>query len=165
MLIGTAFPNWTTGSGVADTTNYVDSNHHTIQGGVASTQKLVLMEVFISGLAAASAPVLFFLGRTSTVGATLTAGRLQPVDANAVLIANPPVSFQISTTKPQRSSSTGMLLNLNFNAFGGMIRWYRGPEQFVSSLGNSASLGELTLSAFTGTTSASVSTGIVVDAL
>lgn len=163
MQINTSFPNWTA-TAVADTTNYTDNQHHTIQGGT-STQRNVLLEVFLSGLAAASAPVLTYLGRTSTVGATLTSGRAAVGDGSSVLIANPPVSFAVSTTKPQRSSTLGMLLNLGFNAFGGIVRWYKGPEQFVAAIGNTASLGELSLSAFTGTTAAAINSGIVVDTI
>lgn len=164
MVVSGAFMNWTPVA-VADTTNFTDSGHHTIQGGVATTQRCVLLEVFLSGLAAASSPALLVLGRNSTVGATLTAGRLAAVDGNAVLIANPPVSYQVSTTKPQRSATLGMLLNLAFNAFGGVVRWYKGPEQFIASLGTTASLGELSLNAFTGGTPGAINSLIQVDVI
>lgn len=163
MLVSASFPNWTPVA-VADTANYTDGGHHTIQGGV-STQRNVLIEMYLAGLAAASSPALLFLGRTTTVGATLTAGRLQPVDPSSVLIANPPVSFATSTTKPQRSSTAGMLVGAAFNAFGGVIRWYKGPEQFIASLGAAQPLGELSLSAFTGGTPGAINSTIIIDAI
>jgi hypothetical protein len=44
------------------------------------------------------------------------------------------------------------LLNLSFNAYGGIVRWVSSPDQMISVVGNTASLGEVSLSAFTGTT-------------
>lgn len=148
MKLSASFTPWTPAA-VADTTNFTDSGHHTIQGGVAG-QRSELVDVQIGGLASASAPTALVLGRTSTVGATLTAGRLAPVDATSTLIANPPVSFQVSTTKPQRSSTLGMLLNFAFNAFGGLIRWTPGQGEVIASSGAAASVGELSLNCTTG---------------
>lgn len=163
MRLSAAFPSWTP-TAVADTAAMTDSGHHTIQGGVG-TQRSELREVYMGGLAAASAPSIMVLGRTSTVGVTLTAGRLAPNDPSSVLIANPPVSYQVSTTKPQRSATLGMLLNLSFNAFGGIVRWYMGPDQVISMLGNTASLGELSLNAFTGGTPGLLGSNIVIETL
>jgi len=44
------------------------------------------------------------------------------------------------------------LLNLSFNAFGGIVRWVAAPEEVIDIVGNTASLGEVSLSAFTGGT-------------
>jgi hypothetical protein len=44
------------------------------------------------------------------------------------------------------------LLNLSFNAFGGIVRWVAAPGQEIGMLGNTASLGEISLSAYTGGT-------------
>lgn len=165
MVLSTAFMNWTPVA-VADTTAMTDSGHHTIQNGAASnSQRNVLLEVFLSGLAASSAPALLVLGRTSTNGGTLTGGRMAPADANSTLIANPPTSYQVSTTKPQRSATLGMLLNLAFNAFGGVIRWYKGPEQFISTLGATQPYAELSLNAFTGGTPGAISSAIIIDSI
>lgn len=162
MRLAAGVPTWQPVA-VADTTAFTDNGHLSIQGGT-STQRSEVLEVYMGGLAAASAVMLMQLGRDSTVGATLTAGRLAPTDASAVLIANPPVAFQASTTKPQRSSTLGMLLSLAFNAFGGVVRWYRGPEQIVSIVGNTASLGEISLSGFTGTAATtSITSNITIE--
>jgi hypothetical protein len=149
---------------VADTTNMTDNGHTTIQGG-SSTQRGELREVFLGGQAGASSPTFMVLGRNSTVGATLTAGRLAALDPSTAALAAPPVSYQASTTKPQRSSTLGMLLNLAFNAFGGIVRWYCGPDEIISYLGNTASLGELSLNAFTGGTPGLLGSNVVFETL
>lgn len=158
-----AIPTWTPVA-VADTTNMTDAGHQTIQGG-SSTQRGELREVYLGGQAGASAPTFMVLGRTSTVGATLTAGRLAAIDPSTAALAAPPVAYGTSTTKPQRSSTLGMLLNLSFNAFGGIVRWYCGPDEIISYLGNAASLGELSLNAFTGGTPGLLGSNIVFETL
>lgn len=158
-----AFPSWTP-TAVADTTNMTDSGHHTLQGG-SSTQRGELREVYLGGQATASAPTYMLLGRTSLVGATLTAGRLAALDPSTAALAAPPVSYQISTTKPQRSSTLGALIGLAYNAFGGVVRWVNGPDEIVSYLGNTASLGELSLNAFTGGTPGLQMSNIIFETL
>lgn len=159
----TTLPTWTP-TATADTTNLVDSTHHTIQGGSA-TQRLELRDVILGGQAGASAPTFIVVGRTSTVGATLTAARQAAVDPATAALAAPPVSYAIATTKPQRSATLGMLLNLSFNAFGGFVRWANGPDEIIASLGNAASFGELSLNAFTGGTPGLMGSTIVFEAL
>ena len=153
-------PTWTP-TAVADTTAMTDGGHHTIQG-VAST-RCELREVYMGGQAGASSPSIMVLGRTSTVGATLTALRMAAQEAHTNAPASLPTSYGASTTKPQRSATLGMLLNLSFNAFGGVVRWVNGPDEIISSFGASASLGELSLNAFTGGTPGLLGSTIVID--
>jgi len=158
-----AIPSWTPVA-VADAINMTDNGHHTIQGG-SGTQRGELREVYLGGLAGASSPTIMVLGRNSTVGATLTAGRLAALDPSSAALAAPPTSYGASTTKPQRSATLGMLLHLGLNAFGGIVRWYMGPDQVISYLGNTASLGELSLNAFTGGTPGLLGSNIVFETL
>lgn len=160
---GAAIPSWTPVA-VADTTNMTDGGHQTIQGGSA-TQRGELREVYLGGQAGASSPTFMVLGRNSTVGGTLTAARLAALDPSTAALAAPPVSYAASTTKPQRSATLGMLLNLSFNAFGGVVRWVNGPDEIISYLGNTASLGELSLNAFTGGTPGLLGSNIVFETL
>lgn len=155
-----AIPSWTPVA-VADTTNMTDGGHQTIQGG-SSTQRGETREVYIGGQAGASSPTFFVFGRNSTVGATLTALRLAAIDPSATT-ASLPTNYGASTTKPQRSATLGMLLTLSMNAFGGVVRWVNGPDELISYLGNTASLGELSLNAFTGGTPGLVGTHIVIE--
>lgn len=136
---------------VADATNFTDAGYFALQGG-SGTQRSNILEVMESGLAGASAPAQMLLARDSTVGATsLSGGTLAALDPSSAALAAPPVQFSASTTKPQRSS-TLKLLNLAFNAFGGLVRWVAAPGEEIGMLGNTASLGEVSLShASTGT--------------
>jgi hypothetical protein len=156
-------PTWTPVA-VADTTAMTDAGHHTLQGG-STTQRIAVMELYMGGQAAASAPCIMQFGRTSTVGATLTAGRLAAIDPSTAALAAPPVAYQTSTTKPQRSSTLGALLNLSFNAFGGVVRWLAAPGEEIVMLGNTASLGELSLNAFTGGTPGLMGSHIIFEPL
>lgn len=159
----TSVPTWTPVA-VADTTAFTDNGYHALQGG-SSTQRLSILELFMGGQATASAPSIMQFGRHSTVGATLTAARLAALDPSTAALAAPPLPFVASTTKPQRSSTLGALLNLSFNAFGGIVRWVAAPGEEIGLLGNTASLGELGLSAFTGGTPGLMGSHIVFEPL
>jgi hypothetical protein len=154
-------PTWTPVA-VADTTNMTDNGHQTIQGG-SSTQRINVLEVYMGGQAGASSPSIMQFGRTSTVGATLTAARLAALDPATAALAAPPTHYQASTTKPQRSSTLGALLNLSFNAFGGIVRWVAAPGEEITLLGNAASFGELSLNAFTGGTPGLMGSHIILE--
>lgn len=156
-----SIPTWTPVA-VADATNYTDAGHQTFQGG-SSTQRGTVTEVYMGGQAGASSPCIMQFGRTSTVGATLTAARFAALDPSVAALAAPGVNFGTSTTKPQRSATLGALLNLSFNAFGGIVRWVAAPGEDISFLGNTASLGELSLSAFTGGTPGLMGSHIILE--
>lgn len=152
---------------VADTTNFTDSGYMGLMGG-SSTQRINVLEVYMGGQAGASTPTFMVLSRDSTVQATptaLTTGQKDAaLDASTAALAAPPVTFVASTTKPQRSSTLG-LLNLSYNAFGGIVRWVAAPGEEISVLGNTASLGEVSLSAYTGGTPGLMGSHIVYEPL
>lgn len=152
---------------VADTTNFTASGYQALQGG-STTQQIKVLEVYMGGQAGASTPTFMVLARDSTVGATttaLTTGQKDAaLDATTAALAAPPVAFVAATTEPQRSSTLG-LLNLSFNAFGGIVRWVAAPGEEISILGNTASLGEVSLSAYTGGTPGLMGSHIVYEPL
>ncbi len=157
-----------TPTATADATNLVDDTYFGIILGGSSTQRINIQEVYLGGQAAASAPTIMVLGRDSTVGATVVAGtelRDAALDPATAALAAPPVTGRATTTKPQRSASLGHLLNLSFNAFGGIVRWLAAPGEEVSLVGNTASLGELSLSAFTGGTPGLMGGHIIYETL
>lgn len=140
---------------VADTVNFTDAGYMGLMGG-STTQRIDVSEVYMGGQATASAPSFMIVSRDSTVQATPTA--LSTGESDAALdpataaLAAPAVAFTASTTKPQRSATLG-LLNLSYNAFGGIIRWVAPDRDSVLRLlGNTASFGEISLSAYTGGT-------------
>ena len=129
---------------VADATNFTSGGFLALQGG-SSTQVIRVSDILIMGQAAASAPTPMVLARDSTVGATLSGGYLAAYDPATAVLAAPPVQFTTSTTKPQRSS-TLQLLQIPFNAYGGLVRIGQAENWEWGMLGNTASFGELSLS-------------------
>ncbi len=159
-------PTWTP-TAVADTTNMTDGGHHTLLGGTA-LQRGEIREIYMGGQAGSSAPCIMVFGRTSQhATGTLVAARLAALDpATAALGAPPTPHTGSATNKSQRSATTGMLLNLSFNAFGGIVRWVNGPDEIISYVGNTAALlGELSLNAFTGGTPGLLGSNIVFETL
>lgn len=152
---------------VADTTNFTANGFQALQGG-STTQLLNLLEVFMGGQAGASSPSIMVVARDSTVGATTSA--LTTGQKNAALnpataaLAAPQVAFVNATTLPQRSSTLG-ILNLSLNAFGGIVRWVFAPGEEIGILGNTASLGEISLSAFTGGTPGLIGSHLIYEPL
>lgn len=141
--------NWTPVA-VADAANFTNTGYMALQGG-SGTQRINILEVFMGGLAGASSPSAMVVARDSTVGATLSVGRLTSLDPASAALAAPPVVFNTATTLPQRSATLS-LLQLAFNAFGGLVRWVAAPGEEVGMLGNTASFGETSLSSLnTGT--------------
>lgn len=124
-----------------------------LQGG-SGTMQLKVNEVYIAGESAASNPTTMAFGRDSTVGVTsITAvGNFNALlDASAVAPGTIAVFGSGATTNPQRSATLGHLLMPTLNAFGGIARWQARYGEEITAIGNTASLGELSLSAVTGT--------------
>lgn len=142
---------------VADAVNMTDSGHMSMQGG-SSTQLTNIEEIYVGGEATVSSPTYLVFARHSTVGVTLTALATPngngPVHPSAAALAAVVVGYVASTTKPQRSNSVTLpKLSLAYNAYGGAVRWQcASPADAFKILGNTASLGEAGLSAFTGGT-------------
>jgi len=145
--------NSVTPTATADTADLVDSTYVGFFKGGSSTQRTKFNEIYMGGLAAASAPTLMQLARSSTVGTGTAGGGTDAADnpETAALAAPVEVGNTRVTLKPQRSS-TLKLLNLAFNAFGGIVRWVAREGDEPAIVGNTATLGEATLSAFTGGT-------------
>ena len=145
-----------TPTGTADTTNLVDATYPFLFQGGTSTQRTNILEVYLGGQAGASSPTFMQLARDSTVASgtnSMGSGETDAaLDAATAALAAPVLTGNSNaTTKPQRSS-TLHLLNLSFNAFGGIVRWVAAPGEEISIVGNTASLGEISLSAASGGT-------------
>lgn len=142
-----------TPTATADTTALASGTYCGLIQGGSATQRVNVIEGMVTGQAGASAPTIMVLSRDSTVGVTVTAGGCTDasLDASTAALAAPTVVGDTAATPPQRSS-TLHLLNWAFNAWGGVIRWVAAPGEEISIIGNTASLGEVSLSAFTGGT-------------
>lgn len=154
-----------TPTATADTTNLVDSTYLGLIQGGSSTQRVNILEVSLTGQAGASSPSIMLLSRDSTVGVTVSLSTGQTdaaLDGATAALAAPPLAGSTASTKPQRSA-TLHLLNLAFNAFGGIYRWVAAPGEEISTVGNTASLGEVSLSAFTGGTTGLMGSHIIYE--
>ena len=157
-----------TATAIADANGLTDNNYqYALQGGT-STQRNQIGEVMIGGEAAASAVLILKLARDSTASITLVAGTGTRVpallDGSGTAPATAPLGGNSAGTDPQRSA-TLHLLNFSFNAFGGITRWVAAPGYEISMVGNTASLGDLSLSGFTGTGAGATSGHILFETL
>jgi hypothetical protein len=144
-----------TPTATADTTDLVDSTYPLALQGASSTQETKVKEVYIGGQASAGAVTLMVLGRDSQIATgSLTADTTlndAPLSGPTAALAAPVVVFnKAATNKPRRSVTLGSLLCCSLNAFGGSFLWRAPTGGEITMVGNTASLGELSLSAFTG---------------
>lgn len=124
-----------------------------LQGGNA-TMQMKVNEVYIAGESAASNPTTMALGRDVIVGVTAitaTGNQNALLDASGTAPATIAVFGSGATTNPSRSTTAGRLLSPTLNAFGGIARWQARYGEEITTIGNTQPLGELSLSAVTGT--------------
>ena len=161
--------NWTP-SATADSSNLANNTYMALLGG-SSTQLVNILEVLINGQATTSAPTMLQLARDSTVCASTGLGVLAapnscgPMHPSTAALGAPTSPNVAVATAPQRSAVTTYgRLELGLNAFGGIMKWnpYT-PDMAFSILGNTASLGECSLSSFTGGSVGNVSAHIIFE--
>jgi hypothetical protein len=164
-----------TPTATADGANLVDNTYPAVVQGGSSTQINYIWEISLTGQAASSSsPTFMLLGGDSQVGTgsnTRGAGQKDaPMNpASAALAAIALTGNQFATNKPQRSSTVG-LLNCSLNAFGGVYFWRANRlEEAIALIGNVApatgTLGEASLSAFTGGTPGAIGTHLIYESL
>lgn len=154
FAVGTITP----GAGTADNVSLTTATYMVLQGGT-STQMSFVDEIYMGGQAASTAPLIMLLGRDSTVtvgGSALASPNTNGPDHPSAGVLTAPVAAYVAaaTTQPIRSNSVSLSKkNFTFNAYGGMVRVnYANTQDRFGILGNTASLGELSLSSFTGST-------------
>lgn len=151
FAVGTITP----GAGTADAVALTASTYMALAGGT-TTQLSFIDEVYMGGQAASTAVLIMLLAHNSTVVATPTA--LATPNSNGLLhpsggvITTVPVGAITGGTQAQRSNSVTLAKkNFTFNAFGGLVRAnYANTPDRMGILGSAASLGEVSLSSFTG---------------
>jgi hypothetical protein len=158
-----------TPTATADTTNLVDATYPFLLQGGTTTQVNKVWEISISGQAAStSSPTFMLLSRDSTIAVTNSLGSGQTdasLDPATATLAAVPLVGNTNTTKPQRSSSLH-LANASLNAFGGVYFWRANRlEECFSTLGNTASFGEVSMSAFTGGTTGAIGAHMIYESL
>jgi hypothetical protein len=141
--------NWTPAA-TADTTALASGTYMGVKGG-STSQRIAINEIYIDGMAGASAPTPLTFGRSSTLATTPTALAAPasdgPADGATAALAAPPVTFTAAATGGQRSAlTTDAKLHLGLNAFGGIVRYNASPGQEFIITGNTTPLGEAYLS-------------------
>lgn len=153
-----------TTAATADNASLPTLNYGALSGN-SGTMQLKINEVQVGGEASSAAVQALVLGRDSTVAATsLTSVGMsnQLLDATATAPGTLALFSNTSTTKPVRLSN-GHLLNQSFNAFGGLVRWQARQGEDLTTVGNTANLGEVSYSGTTGTVGATVSWHIIYE--
>lgn len=137
----------------ADAANLANLGYPFIMQGGSGTQQTNVSELYMGGESTSSTPTTMLFGRDSTVAATASGTSTTsdaPLHPATAALAAPVLTGNAFTTLPQRSATLGHLLSLSFNSFGGIVRWVAYPGEEITMLGNTASLGELSLSSKTG---------------
>lgn len=156
-----------TPTAVADTAAITaDVNLGIIQGG-AATQRNLISEIQLGGQAGASSPTFIVAGMNSTAATSiiLGIGEDAPFDSATAALAAPAAVGTGFTIAPQRSATLGHILQLSFNAFGGIVRWLAPPGGEIGMVGLAVNTGSFSLSAFTGGTPGLMSSHIVYESL
>lgn len=131
--------------------------------GGSTTQIIDVLEILVSGMAAASALGGFSFTRQSTLGtggaSSLAAPSSDgPLDSNTAALAAPAVSsiaFVTNQVVPSAATSDAHL-NLGLNSFGGILRWNAAPFQQWTQYGSAVTVGASVLynsSSYFGATS------------
>lgn len=148
-------------------TNLADATYPFIVQGGSATQRVNIIEIYAGGQAGSSSPTFMLLARDGQVATGANSNGTGQTDAamdaaTAALAAPALTGNTNATNKPQRSATLN-LLNLSFNAFGGVVRWLAAPGEEISIVGNTASLGEVSFSAFTGGTAGAMGTHLIYE--
>lgn len=131
----------------ADAASLTNSNHQSLRTWSATVAARVI-EVFIGGEATSSTVNRMTLRRHSTQGATPT--NTTPAQLNPFSPAARALGFVLcASTQPVVQA--GHLLNLAFNAFGGIIRWVAAPGEEPYFTGATATNNEGSISSLSGT--------------
>lgn len=141
-----------TPTATADATNLANNTHGGVLQGGAATQRSKISEIYLGGQADATKPTLMVLARNSLAATVIVAGtegRDAPLDPATADLVNPVAAGRSSTVLAQRSA-TLHLLQLTFNAFGGIVRWLAGEDEEIGMVGLAVNTGSISLSAYTG---------------
>jgi hypothetical protein len=146
-----------TPTATADTTDLVDATYPFMLQSGSSTQQTNIIKVQMNGLATVQSPTIMlfsFDSQLATVANSNGAGQTDsPLNPNSAALAAPVKTGNTNATLKPRRDTAKHLQNLSFNAFGGIALWqvsYPGEEVVI--YGTAASIGEVSLSAFTGGT-------------
>ncbi len=156
-----------TPTATADAANLVNDSHNGVMQSDAgeTLQKHIISEIFLGGQAGASSPTIMVAAMNSQAATVIvvgTEGRDAFLDAQATVLGTPVKVGRSSTILAQRSA-TRHLLQLSFNAFGGIVRWLAAPGEELSIVGLAVDTGSFSLSAYTGGTPGPLGSHIIYE--
>ena len=158
-----------TPAAVADTTSFTSGQAFAFWRGGSATQYSVYWEISLSGLASStSSPTPMVLADDSTisVGAlsfTGSGGDSYMSPFTAALAAPFNVGNVAATTYPQRDVANHKM-QCGLNAFGGVYFWRANRlEEAPALYGTAVSLGDMSLSSFTGGTPGLISGHVIYE--
>ena len=157
-----------TPTATADAAPLLDATHCGAMVGGSATQRNVISEIYLGGQAGASAPTIMVFGFNVIAGVTHTnsaAAREAPLDSASAPLSLPADVGDTTATDPQRSATLGHVLNLSFNAFGGIVRWLAAPGEEIGMVGLALDTGSISLSAFTGGTPGALGSHFIFETL
>jgi hypothetical protein len=151
----------------ADTTALITANFMSL-GAANATQLLKVIEIYLGGQASASTIEIMQFARDSTLVASATALAAPNSDGPMSTFTGPlstvPIAAIAGGTLPQRSAlTTAARLCLNFNSFGGIVRWVAAPGEEWDIYGISVSVSESSLSNYTGGGTGQIGAHIVYE--
>jgi len=151
----------------ADATNLANDTYLGVIQGGAATQRNKISEIQLGGQATASAPSIIMAGMNSLAATVIVLGISEdgPLDSATAALAAPAAVGTSATVLPQRSITLGQLLQLSFNAFGGIVRWLAAPNEEIGMVGLGVNTGSFSLSAFTGGAPGLMSSHIIYETL
>lgn len=156
-----------TPTATADTVNLANNTHMGVMQGGAATQRNQISEIYLGGQAGASAPTIMVAAMNSTAATVIvvgTEGRVAPLDSASADLTAPADVGRSGTVVAQRSA-TLHLLQLSFNAFGGIVRWLAAPGEEIGMVGLAVDTGSFSLSAYTGGTPGLMSSHFIYESL
>jgi hypothetical protein len=155
---GTAYSGWTPVAHADAASALANASYHAVR--TAATSTLRITEVFIGGEATSSTVNRMSLRRISTNAST--PGDVAPGPLNPLSAASGSQGYATAGTGPT-IASTNHLMNLAFNAFGGVIRVVPSPGEECWATAAVAPSGQLILDSISGT--GLVSTEVVFEEL
>ena len=145
-----------TPAAVADGAAFTSGQQFADYFGASAPQRTVFFEFYLGGLAGASSPTPMIVSRDSVLavgaGSFAAGGADNNNAAGTAALAAPLNVGNVFGTSYNTRTLANHLINLSFNAFGGIVRWVAAPGEELTIVGNTAPLGTLSLSCWTGGT-------------
>lgn len=143
-----------TPTATADAAALANATYQSIEAASA-TQQILVKEIQCGGQATASAVNIMMFARNLTAATTPTALAAPngdgPLSTSTADLAAVVKTYVAAATGPQRTNTAlTARLNLSFNAFGGIVKWFANLGEEWSIIGTSVSVAPSSLSAFTG---------------